>query len=96
MKSRNYINPPLNVDKILKTSKYLFVSSITFLTHINHSPPFFFYYRPLKTQKMRDGEDQEKLKKHPKTTIRIRMPDHTIVQAVFQTKERGNIIIKII
>ncbi|KAI7892308.1 uncharacterized protein EV154DRAFT_418917 [Mucor mucedo] len=44
---------------------------------------------PLKTQKMRDGEDQEKLKKYPKTTIRIRMPDHTIVQAVFQTKERG-------
>lgn len=38
---------------------------------------------------MRDGEDQEKLKKYPKTTIRIRMPDHTIVQAVFQTKERG-------
>lgn len=47
-------------------------------------------HRPLKTQKMRDGEDQEKLKKYPKTTIRIRMPDHTIVQAVFQTKERGN------
>lgn len=46
-------------------------------------------YRPLKTQKMRDGEDQEKLKKYPKTTIRIRMPDHTIVQAVFQSKEKG-------
>lgn len=38
---------------------------------------------------MRDGEEQEKLKKYPKTTIRIRMPDHTIVQAVFQSKERG-------
>lgn len=46
--------------------------------------------RPLKTQKMRDSEDQEKLKKYPKTTIRVRMPDHTIVQAVFQSKERGN------
>ncbi|GAN00918.1 conserved hypothetical protein [Mucor ambiguus] len=44
--------------------------------------------RPLKTQKMRDSEDQEKLKKYPKTTIRVRMPDHTIVQAVFQSKER--------
>lgn len=39
---------------------------------------------------MRDSEDQEKLKKYPKTTIRVRMPDHTIVQAVFQSKERGN------
>lgn len=38
---------------------------------------------------MRDSEDQEKLKKYPKTTIRVRMPDHTIVQAVFQSKERG-------
>lgn len=38
---------------------------------------------------MRDGEDQEKLKKYPRTTIRIRMPDHTIVQAVFQSRERG-------
>lgn len=45
--------------------------------------------RPLKTQKIRDSEEQEKLKKYPKTTIRIRMPDHTIVQAIFQSKERG-------
>ncbi|KAI8081192.1 hypothetical protein BDF21DRAFT_339181 [Thamnidium elegans] len=45
--------------------------------------------KPLKTQKMRDGEEQEKLKKYPRTTIRIRMPDHTIVQAVFQSRERG-------
>ncbi|CAO3656485.1 unnamed protein product [Mucor hiemalis] len=44
--------------------------------------------KPLKTQKMRDGEDQEKLKKYPKTTICIRMPDQTIVQAVFQSKEK--------
>ncbi|KAI8074312.1 uncharacterized protein B0P05DRAFT_548079 [Gilbertella persicaria] len=43
---------------------------------------------PLKTQKMRDKEELEKLKKYPKTTIRIRMPDHTIVQAVFQSKEK--------
>ncbi|CEP14367.1 hypothetical protein [Parasitella parasitica] len=47
-----------------------------------------FENRPLKTQKMRDSEDQEKLKKYPKTTIRVRMPDHTIVQAVFQSKEK--------
>jgi tRNA A37 threonylcarbamoyladenosine synthetase subunit TsaC/SUA5/YrdC len=40
---------------------------------------------------MRDVKDNEKLKKYPKTTIRIRMPDHTIVQAVFQSKERGKI-----
>lgn len=38
---------------------------------------------------MRDGEDQEKLKKYPRTTIRIRLPDHTIVQALFQSRERG-------
>lgn len=44
--------------------------------------------QPLKTQKIRDGEEQEKLKKYPKTTIRIRMPDHTIVQAIFQSKEK--------
>ncbi|KAI7903213.1 uncharacterized protein BX663DRAFT_507863 [Cokeromyces recurvatus] len=44
--------------------------------------------RPLKTQKMRDSEEQEKLKRYPKTTIRVRMPDHTIVQAVFQSKEK--------
>jgi tRNA A37 threonylcarbamoyladenosine synthetase subunit TsaC/SUA5/YrdC len=48
-----------------------------------------FLNRPLKTQKMRDSEDNERLKKYPKTTIRIRMPDHTIIQAVFQSKERG-------
>ncbi|KAI8877133.1 hypothetical protein K501DRAFT_198843 [Backusella circina FSU 941] len=45
--------------------------------------------KPLETQKMRDVKDTEKLKKYPKTTIRIRMPDHTIVQAIFQSKERG-------
>ncbi|KAI8977184.1 hypothetical protein BDF20DRAFT_820674 [Mycotypha africana] len=45
--------------------------------------------QPLKTQKMRDVEEQEKLKKYPKTTIRVRMPDHTIVQAVFYSKEKG-------
>jgi tRNA A37 threonylcarbamoyladenosine synthetase subunit TsaC/SUA5/YrdC len=38
---------------------------------------------------MRDAEEQEKLKKHPKTTIRVRMPDHTIVQATFQSKEKS-------
>ncbi|CAO3695250.1 unnamed protein product [Rhizopus stolonifer] len=37
---------------------------------------------------MRDAEEQEKLKKHPKTTIRVRMPDYTIVQAVFQSREK--------
>lgn len=41
------------------------------------------------TQKLRDREDADRLKKYPKTTIRIRMPDHTIVQAVFQSKEKG-------
>ncbi|KAI9476299.1 MAG: hypothetical protein EXX96DRAFT_486454 [Benjaminiella poitrasii] len=45
--------------------------------------------KPMKTQKMRDSEEQEKLKKYPKTTIRVRMPDHTIVQAVFQSREKG-------
>ncbi|KAI9264723.1 hypothetical protein BY458DRAFT_513776 [Sporodiniella umbellata] len=43
---------------------------------------------PLKTQKMRDAEEQEKLKKNPKTTIRVRMPDYTIIQGVFESKEK--------
>jgi tRNA A37 threonylcarbamoyladenosine synthetase subunit TsaC/SUA5/YrdC len=38
---------------------------------------------------MRDSEENERLKRYPKTTIRVRMPDHTIVQAMFQSKERG-------
>ncbi|SAM03544.1 hypothetical protein [Absidia glauca] len=42
---------------------------------------------PLKTQKMRNAEELERMKKYPKTTIRVRFPDHTILQAVFESKE---------
>ncbi|KAI9305800.1 hypothetical protein BJ944DRAFT_161065 [Cunninghamella echinulata] len=48
---------------------------------------------PLKTQKMRNIEELEKMKKYPKTTIRVRLPDHTILQAVFESKEKGNVYI---
>ncbi|KAI8079858.1 uncharacterized protein BX664DRAFT_269639 [Halteromyces radiatus] len=44
---------------------------------------------PLKTQKMRNAEELERMKKYPKTTIRVRFPDHTILQAVFESKEKG-------
>ncbi|KAL0080770.1 hypothetical protein J3Q64DRAFT_1632292 [Phycomyces blakesleeanus] len=44
---------------------------------------------PLRTQKMRTTEEQERMKKYPRTTIRVRLPDGTILQAVFQSKEKG-------
>ncbi|ORZ03616.1 hypothetical protein BCR43DRAFT_483658 [Syncephalastrum racemosum] len=44
--------------------------------------------RPLKTQKIRNVEDQERMKKYPRTTIRVRLPDHIILQAQFDSKER--------
>ncbi|KAI8997187.1 hypothetical protein BDB01DRAFT_770169 [Pilobolus umbonatus] len=44
--------------------------------------------RPLKTEKMRTAEEQDKLKKYPRTTIRIRMPNHIILQAVFRSTEK--------
>ncbi|CAO3646487.1 unnamed protein product [Cunninghamella blakesleeana] len=43
---------------------------------------------PLKTQKMRNAEELDKMKKYPKTTLRVRLPDHTILQAVFESKEK--------
>ncbi|KAG0185785.1 UBX domain-containing protein 6 [Apophysomyces sp. BC1034] len=43
---------------------------------------------PLKTQKMRNAEEQERMKKYPKTAIRVRLPDSVILQATFQSKER--------
>ncbi|ORZ14558.1 hypothetical protein BCR42DRAFT_329437 [Absidia repens] len=50
---------------------------------------------PLKTQKMRNTEELERMKKYPKTTIRVRFPDHTILQAVFESKERGKSLLYI-
>ncbi|CDS09219.1 hypothetical protein LRAMOSA10579 [Lichtheimia ramosa] len=44
--------------------------------------------RPLKTQKIRVAEEQEKMKKYPKTTIRVRFPDSTMLQATFKSSER--------
>lgn len=41
------------------------------------------------TQKLRNAEEQERMKKYLKTTIRVRFPDSTILQAVFLTKEKG-------
>ncbi|KAL1931200.1 hypothetical protein VTP01DRAFT_10337 [Rhizomucor pusillus] len=42
---------------------------------------------PLKTKKMRNAEEQERMKKYPKATIRVRFPDRLLLQAVFQSKE---------
>ncbi|CDH59560.1 hypothetical protein RO3G_02662 [Lichtheimia corymbifera JMRC:FSU:9682] len=44
--------------------------------------------RPLKTQKIRVAEEQERMKKYPKTTIRVRFPDSTMLQATFKSSER--------
>ncbi|KAI8073351.1 hypothetical protein BC940DRAFT_291128 [Gongronella butleri] len=43
---------------------------------------------PLKTQKMRQAEELERMKKYPKTTIRVRLPDLTVLQATFESKEK--------
>ncbi|KAI9490859.1 hypothetical protein BDB00DRAFT_767991 [Zychaea mexicana] len=45
--------------------------------------------RPLKTQKIRQAEEMDRMKKYPRTTIRIRFPDSTILQAVFRSQEKG-------
>lgn len=39
---------------------------------------------------MRNAEEQERMKKYPKATIRVRFPDRLLLQAVFQSKETGN------
>ncbi|KAF7721449.1 UBX domain-containing protein 6 [Apophysomyces ossiformis] len=39
------------------------------------------------TQKMRAAEELERMKRYPKTTIRVRLPDSVILQATFQSKE---------
>ncbi|KAI8136993.1 hypothetical protein BJV82DRAFT_492951, partial [Fennellomyces sp. T-0311] len=44
--------------------------------------------RPLKTQKIRQAEELERMKKYPRTTIRIRFPDSTILQAAFKSQEK--------
>lgn len=49
----------------------------------------FHLIRPLKTQKIRVAEEQERMKKYPKTTIRVRFPDSTMLQATFKSSERG-------
>ncbi|KAI7868875.1 hypothetical protein BDF14DRAFT_1700619, partial [Spinellus fusiger] len=45
---------------------------------------------PLRTQKMRDVEEQAKMNKYPRTTLRVRLPDGMILQAIFESKETGN------
>ncbi|KAI7855032.1 hypothetical protein BDC45DRAFT_507569 [Circinella umbellata] len=44
--------------------------------------------RPLKTQKIRQAEELDRMKKYPRTKIRIRFPDSTILQAVFKSQEK--------
>ena len=41
----------------------------------------------LKTKVMRDQEERQKRAKHSKTTIRVKLPDQTMVQAVFSPDE---------
>ncbi|ORX61849.1 hypothetical protein DM01DRAFT_1067226 [Hesseltinella vesiculosa] len=59
----------------------------------NHSSLVFINNRrPLKTQKMRQLEEQEKMKRYPKTTIRVRLPDLTLLQATFESKEKVGVL----
>ncbi|KAG1472924.1 hypothetical protein G6F56_001251 [Rhizopus delemar] len=84
------LNPPNNtsVPEIPETAYKLDNNELKKLYQSNLERKERLENSPLKTQKMRDAEEQEKLKKHPKTTIRVRMPDYTIVQAVFQSREK--------
>jgi hypothetical protein len=49
---------------------------------------------PLKTKMMRDREKEEKMKKHPRTCIRIRFPDRMTLQFVFLSNEKGMFFLK--
>ncbi|KAI9320816.1 hypothetical protein BX666DRAFT_1851881 [Dichotomocladium elegans] len=46
--------------------------------------------RPLKTSKIRNAEELERMKRFPKTTIRVRFPDSTMLQANFKSSEKGD------
>jgi hypothetical protein len=46
-------------------------------------------YRPLKTKQMRNAEEKERMKKYPKTTIRVRFPDGLVLQINFLSIEKG-------
>ena len=44
---------------------------------------------PLKTQKIRDAEAAAKRQKYPKTLIRFRIPNGTVLEAHFLSEEPG-------
>lgn len=84
MKSRVYISRMLNVERTWKIGN---AKDTGF--EARGISPFHATTRPLKTQKIRVAEEQERMKKYPKTTIRVRFPDSTMLQATFKSSERG-------
>lgn len=51
---------------------------------------------PLKTKQMRNAEEKERMKKYPKTTIRVRFADGLILQIVFQSSEKVSTLYDVI
>ncbi|GAB5589450.1 hypothetical protein Unana1_04350 [Umbelopsis nana] len=48
---------------------------------------------PLKTKTMRNLEEKERMKKYPKTTIRVRLPDGLVLQINFLSSEKATIAV---
>ncbi|KAJ2960566.1 hypothetical protein NQZ79_g4118 [Umbelopsis isabellina] len=51
---------------------------------------------PLKTKQMRNAEEKERMKKYPKTTIRVRFPDGLVLQINFQSSEKVSTLYDVI
>ncbi|CAO3675916.1 unnamed protein product [Umbelopsis vinacea] len=51
---------------------------------------------PLKTKSMRNLEEKERMKKYPKTTIRVRFPDGLILQINFLSSEKVSTLYSVI
>lgn len=88
MKSRVCTSRTLHGEKSSKTGNVI-CNSIQ-LGVCEYTLMYILLRSPLKTKKMRNAEEQERMKKYPKATIRVRFPDRLLLQAVFQSKETGN------
>ncbi|KAM3584746.1 hypothetical protein VKS41_003552 [Umbelopsis sp. WA50703] len=51
---------------------------------------------PLKTKQMRNAEEKERMKKYPKTTIRVRFPDGLVLQINFLSIEKVSTLYDVI
>jgi len=51
---------------------------------------------PLKTKTMRNLEEKERMKKYPKTTIRVRLPDGLVLQINFLSSEKVSTLYSVI